>query len=352
MSPLYVLSLSGTAFERGLTYGKAAREKILKAIAFYSHLFEGMAGISWDKAKKISSSFLPVITDYDSEALEEMKGIAQGSDLDFEDILTLNCRSEVLFAQPDGCSCIGLLPEQSADGHTYLGQNWDWLRPSGDHTLLVKIQQNNKPNILMVAEAGMIGGKGPNSSGIGVCLNCMSVGKGQIGVPLHFMYRAILNETSITNSLDRIARAKRAGSGTFNIGSAEGFLMSVEYTPDNFDVLMPEEIPLCHTNHYQSPIFKAQDTFKAELTDTFIRLNRMRRLCRLRKGKFNKEFLMTVLCDHANRPDSICSHEDPADAPSKRLCTVYTMMMDLNERSLWITTGNPCTGIETKYVLD
>ena len=50
MSPLYVLSLSGTAFERGLTYGKVAREKILKAIAFYSHLFEGMAGISWDKA--------------------------------------------------------------------------------------------------------------------------------------------------------------------------------------------------------------------------------------------------------------------------------------------------------------
>ena len=128
--------------------------------------------------------------------------------------------------------------------------------------------------------------------------------------------------------------------------------MSVEYTPDNFDVLMPEEIPLCHTNHYQSPIFKAQDTFKAELTDTFIRLNRMRRLCRLHRGKFNKEFLMTVLRDHANRPDSICSHEDPADAPSKRLCTVYTMMMDLNERSLWITTGNPCSGTETKYVLD
>ena len=57
MSPLYVLSLSGTAFERGLTYGKAAREKILKAIAFYSHLFEGMAGISWDKAKKNQQFF-------------------------------------------------------------------------------------------------------------------------------------------------------------------------------------------------------------------------------------------------------------------------------------------------------
>lgn len=351
MAPLSVISLSGNAFEQGLTYGRIEQEKILKAIHFYSGMFEGMAGISWEKAKSISSSFLPAIQDYYPEALDEMRGISQGANLCFEDILTLNCRSEVLFAQPDGCSCIGLLPEQSTDGHVYLGQTWDWLRKSGEHISIVKIQQDHGPDILMVVEAGVIGGKGLNSNGIGVGLNCTSVSKGQIGVPLHIMFRTILNATTISNGLDYIAKAKRAGAGTFNLGSSEGFLMSVEYTPDNFDVLMAENSPLCHTNHYQSPLFKDQDTFKVELTDTFVRLNRMRRLCQAHTEKYDRTFLMSVLSDHANYPDSICSHEDPADPPFKQLCTVYSMMMDLTERTLWITPNNPCEGHEIKISL-
>lgn len=51
-----------------------------------------------------------------------------------------------------------------------------------------------------------------------------------------------------------------------------------------------------------------------------------------------------MLSDHANHPDSVCSHEDPADPPSKRLCTVYAIVMDLTERVLWVTDGSPCSG--------
>ena len=27
----------------------------------------------------------------------------------------------------DGCTSFGIGPEASADGHTYVGQNWDWI---------------------------------------------------------------------------------------------------------------------------------------------------------------------------------------------------------------------------------
>ena len=197
----------------------------------------------------------------------------------------------------------------------------------------------------------MIGGKGLNAHGIGVCLNALSVGHGTIGVPLHIMYRKILGQDTISNALDQIAKPQRAGSGCFVLGSASGFLMSVEFTPENFDVLMPISEPLCHTNHYLSPILRGADTFKRDLTDTFVRLNRLQRLCRAFNSRYTVEKVFEYLSDHANFPDSVCSHEDLADPEGKRLCTVYAMAMDLNEKSLWITSDNPCCSDRQKISL-
>lgn len=352
MTPHYpVIHLSGSAAERGLAYGSIAKTRIAGTISLYRSLFQAH-GIDWDMARKTALRFAPAIEEHYPDGLEEMQGIASGSGLDFEDILAINCRSEILFAMPDGCSCVGVLPEMSASGHTLLGQTWDWLAPARSFIVILEVEQPGLPTILMAAEAGIIGGKGLNSCGIGVCLNATSIGRGAIGVPLHVMYRQILNSSLISNALDQVARSKRAGSGTFSIGSAEGFLMSVEFTPDNFDVIMPVDRPLVHTNHYLSPLFLAQDTFKKDLTDTFIRLNRLQRLSAAHKKPFTEETLLSFFRDHANYPDSVCSHEDPCDPAGCALCTVYAMTMDLDARQLALTCGAPCEGAVERWTLE
>ena len=78
-------------------------------------MFEGF-GVTWNVAGKISKKFEPFIRDYYPEALEEIAGVAEGAGLSYEDVLTINCRSEILFAKPDGCTTFGILPEQSCDG--------------------------------------------------------------------------------------------------------------------------------------------------------------------------------------------------------------------------------------------
>lgn len=342
MSPRIAITVEGAPRERGRQYGEKAKSLIEKNIRFYRSMFETY-GVEWEKAKQIASRFEDAISEYLPWATEEMKGIAEGAGVAYEDILALNCRSEIIFANPDGCSSLGILPELSENGHVLLGQTWDWLAPAGECTLIVRVRGTDEPDIVMCAEAGIIGGKGLNSEGIGVCLNALSAGKGCVGVPLHVMYRAILGQKTISNALDQVAHAKRAGFGNFAIGSAEGFLMCVEYTPDNFDVLMPVSEPMCHTNHYLSPLFASRDTFKAALTDTFVRLNRMKRMTRGKSG-FSRDDLWAVFTDHANFPDSICSHEDPSDPEGKRLCTVYSVVMDLNDRRLWISRAAPCEG--------
>lgn len=350
MAHFPLITLSGTAAERGQQYGEAASEKIRINIDFYTSLFQAY-GVSWEKARVVAKSFEPCIRDYLPWAIEEMRAIAQSCGISYEDILTINCRSEVLFAQPDGCSAFGVLPELTENGHTLLGQTWDWLAGSRAAAVVLKVKSPTEPDAIICAEAGMIGGKGLNAHGIGVCLNALSVGHGTIGVPLHIMYRKILGQDTISNALDQIAKPQRAGSGCFVLGSASGFLMSVEFTPENFDVLMPISEPLCHTNHYLSPILRGADTFKRDLTDTFVRLNRLQRLCRAFNSRYTVAKVFEYLSDHANFPDSVCSHEDLADPEGKRLCTVYAMAMDLNEKSLWITSDNPCCSDRQKISL-
>ena len=338
-----VIRVKGTPFERGLAYGTQAKERIERCMAFYQKLLFAHAHLDWDNAKKTALRFEPSIKDYFPEAIEEMKGIAQGAGLTYEDILALNCRSEIMFALPDGCTAVSYPPETTADRHTVLTQTWDWVIDARACTVVLEIDQAPLPRILMVAEAGMVGGKGLNEDGIGVTLNALSVGKGQIGVPLHIMYRKILSSKLLSDAIECVSRCTRAGAGNFNIGSACGIVSSVEFSPDNFAVTMSEGEPLCHANHYLSPIFLADDKLKFQLADTFVRYNRARVLTQ-GKRDFTILKMFDVMSNHANFPDSLCSHPDPRDPEMMRFCTIYAVAFDLTERVLWVTNGNACEG--------
>ena len=338
-----VIRIKGSPIERGRAYGKQAKERIQKSINLYTQMFEGNAHVSWDQAKKLALQFEDCIKEYFPELIDEMKGIAEGAGLSYEDILTLNCRSEIMFALPDGCTAVSYPPQATANNHTVLTQTWDWLIQARPCTVVVEIDQAPLPKILMVAEAGMVGGKGLNEDGIGVTLNALSVGKGQIGVPLHIIYRKILSSKLITDAFEAVSRCKRAGSGNFNIGGACGIVSSVEFSPDDFAITMSEGKPLCHTNHYLSPLFIGKDKLKIQLGDTFVRYNRAR-VRTQEHGPFTFKDMFEVMTDHANFPDSLCSHPDPRDPEMARFCTVYAVIFDLDERVLWVTNGNACEG--------
>lgn len=352
MKPQHLyIELSGTSTEIGEKYGKEAKEAILRNLSFYKTFFKEYAHMEWEKAQQLALSFIPVIQNYFPESLDEMKAVAVGANVSFEDILTLNCRSEVIFAKPDGCSFVGFLKKHGKKGHVYMGQTWDWLIPAVENTCVLKIEKDSYPTQLVAVEAGMIGGKGLNSSGIGVCLNALSIGKGKVGVPLHVLYRMILNTTKASDAIEVVSLADRAGAGNFDIGTADDFMFALEYTPDNFDVIMSEGKPLCHTNHYLSPLFIEQDTFKRVLTDTYPRYNTLRRKAKEVTEPVDEKTIFGILSSHENFPDSVCSHEDPRDSKYSRFTTIYGIVMDLTARRMWITDGRPCEGKIFTYSL-
>lgn len=349
----FQIRIEGNSFERGFQYGKQTKDLIQISISNYSEMFEVFSGLSWSAARAMSEKYIYPVEKYSPELLEEMKGIAEGSGLLFEDIFTLNCRSEIVLDNTvDGCTAFGISKNIASDGKTHICQNWDWIRRQKDALIVIEIVKSDSfPSILMIAEAGIISGKGMNSAGLGTCFNALSTGKGQPGVPIHILLRKILDSSTLGDAVEAIATADRASSGNFLIGTAEGEIINIESAPEDFGVLYAERGYLAHTNHFlcQNLICKLFDHGKVILPDTFHRLGRINSLLGVNNNSLNFDKCTDFLSDHINHPDSICRHEDSKDPEGKQLASVYSVIMDLCEHALWITDTNPCESSFSKY---
>ncbi len=342
-----LLTLSGTPFERGTLYGKIFRSRIETSISNYMKMFQDFNGLSWNEAGKRAMCFLPFINDFSPKMVEEMEGIAEGASMSFKDILTLNSRSEmVLDSQADGCTAFAAAHPFTRDGKTYLCQNWDWIRRQHEALVVLLLEQEPEPSLLIIAEAGIISGKGINSSGLGVAFNALTTGVGKPGIPVHIILRAILDSPCLSDAVQVVAKAQRASSGNFTIGSFESELINIEASPDDFWVFYGEKGWITHTNHFLATFITglSQDKGKVILPDTFQRLGRINALLAANEGKVDLETCKVMLSDHRNHPDSICRHEDPRDPEGKQLASVYGTVMDLTEGVIWISESNPCAG--------
>lgn len=349
------LELSGSPKDRGRKYGETCRPQIEYSISNYAEMFDAFNGISWQKARKIATGFLPSIKAYCPKIIEEIEGIAEGSGKDFEDILTLNSRSEiVLDKQVDGCTAFGVSPRASADRKTYVCQNWDWIRRQERSLVVIKLKQESEPTILMIAEAGLISGKGINSAGLGIGFNALTTGSGKSGVPVHILLRNLLDSATLSDAVQAVAVPERSSSANFIIGNAEGEILDIEATPEDYWVFYAERGWLTHTNHFTAVnlITKFEDKGKSILPDTFQRLGRINVLIKEKEGSISFENCKEFLADHRNYPDSICRHEDPCDPEQKQLASVYSTIMNLTDGIIWFSDSNPCMSSFSAYSIN
>ena len=347
-----VFELSGNSYEIGYGVGAQAKKYVLNCVQSYKDMFWAFNGLDWEKCKKLAQQYIPTIESYDPDYIEEMKGIADGAGLTFDDILLLNCRSEVVLRgnadlPPDGCTAIAVTPERTG-GSTYIGQNWDWKPSQRDSMIIVKINQtaNDKPNLVLLTEAGIIGKYGMNSYGLGFCFNAMSVNEfPHGGLPLHIALRGAMDSQNLCEAALKVTKMQLGCSVNFMIASADGEAIDIEISNDDFDILYPEKSIIVHANNFKSlrlPRHPYRETSKAKWPDTFIRTGRAEKLMRAIEGDIKPQDFMKVFSDHADFPTSICHHEDPRDPVHNRLGTVTSFIMDLNRMEMYVALGSPC----------
>ena len=343
------ITVRGTPYERGRTYGQLCREEVAVSIKAYQTLFEGLKGISWDEARKISEYYLSLTGDFAPHYAEEMRGIADGAQVDLLDIAALNARTEIMYsrsatADVKECTSLSLMGPATEGGRVLAAQNWDFSSLLRDCVVIVHMYQEEKPAFMMVAEAGMIGGIGMNDRGIAVLLNALSTTVPCQGIPLRTRMRAMLESETLSDAYVRGSHAPVSVANliaTHKDGVAIGFEMDSEIV----EPLIPEDGVLVHTNHYIGPkMYLAHDV--NHTGSSYIRLQRIKTLVKGRHGKITVKDVMEMLSDHAGYPQSICDHENLKDPPAKRDVTNFGVIMDLTDNCMYLAPGNPC---ETEF---
>src|SRR4051812_31203383 len=264
--------LEGDARERGRSYGEQAAERVRRSIAAYREVFRAYAGWNWETVTDHARAYIDPITRFDPAYLDEIAGIAEGADVDEADVLAINVRTEVMFAakardakrRVGECSAFAVTSTRSAEGHTLIGQNWDWLLHSAQTVVVVEARQPDRPDYVTVVEAGLLAKTGMNSSGIGLVTNALVSGddRGTPGVPYHVALRAILDADTISDAYAVLQGAARSSSANYLIAHRDGQAVNIEGAPGEFDALFltfPDEGLLLHTNHFASGGHRGRD---------------------------------------------------------------------------------------------
>lgn len=350
-----ILELYGSAFEIGEQHGKGAKEEIEFSIQSYKKLFELETKITWAKAKKLALNHLKSIKELDNELIEEIRGISEGAGVDFLDILVLNTRSEIALVTNyhDGCTSLSLLPPKS--DNVYLAQNWDWRPSQSNSLILLKINQRNKPNIVMVTEAGIIGKIGMNDNGLGVCLNAIRAKTSSNGIPVHVALRSILNSNNIENAKNLMLNNQFGSSANYLMaqGNLYKYFYNLESSPNVNRILKQDSNYITHTNHFCNNIIRKEidEENLMEKEDSYVRKERIDTLIKNEEEMIDLNTVKTFLSDHYNGSQTICKHRNPNINVYLDTTTVFSVFMNLTDNKIVVMEGNTCKPTE-KYEFD
>jgi isopenicillin-N N-acyltransferase like protein len=350
MLPLIEIS-SPDARERGRQYGEQARPQIAVSIDFYKGEFERRSGLTWAEVRERAPRWVPLIEAYAPEALEEARGVADGSGFAFEEVLALNGRGELRAGDPfseadEGCTSFALTPEGAGDGHVYCGQNWDWRVGTKESVVLLRVVQEPKPTIVMQVEAGQIGRHGANSAGIGLNANGLSAPFGfTLGVPSPYIRRRILDSTTMHDALEAVMEVKQSVCANLVFTHRDGYCLDLETTPERHGAMEPTNGVLAHANAflaYMPP--QIEESYRPASVDSLYRAPRVEGVLRRARDAGTSEevrgLIATALSDHFSFPNSVCAHPDPRDGGSWE--TVASTIVDLTTGEYLVAPGNPC----------
>jgi isopenicillin-N N-acyltransferase like protein len=357
-----VLDLRGNAFERGYAYGVQARTQIAGSIRNYTALFTS-CGISWKSAQERADEFREIVSGC-GEVYDEIDGIAAGSGFRVQEILALNCRTEILpptFLSPTSgsneirqidigeCTSFAVDKTRCADGSTRIGQTWDWMGQQRANVVILRTQGREKmPDFITLTEAGIVAKIGVNAHGVAIGLNILRAqnDRSNVGIPAHIFQRLALDFDSVEKVVNFSRALRFSGSSNAVLGDADGRIASLEYSPNGVAVIAPDQGTLAHTNHFCDLALMKHQVPLELMLNTELRLDRAQQHITGWPDRVTTRNLTTFLRDDQGHKGSeklsaICRTPDPTLPPELQVETVFAVIINCNTKEMLIAPGLP-----------
>jgi len=284
-----VAVVSGTPYEMGYSYGQLMATEVKACMGRF--LADAQKGDPRATNENLDQAWAAVRPYVRMRFVEEMKGLAAGAGISYDDLRRAHCISLV---GDYSCSGVAVWGPASANGHLYQIRNLDWSTDLGlqDHPVItVYFPKEGVPHA-NVAFAGMIGSHcGLNAEGIALTEKGGTPSADYPfdlrGVPFFVMFRDILQDArSLEDARRIVTESRRHKKYHFVIGDGDlpGALKVRAFTPgldiwtdqDSTDEVAPKVMPnvVYVTMHNDIAYQHLQDNFGKYDPERMIDLSR------------------------------------------------------------------------------
>jgi len=355
-NPPPLVRVSGTHREMGRQIGEACRKQVQHSIengrALLADAYRQLE-LTWEGAQIQSRKYIPFAQERYAQYVEELTGIAEGSNVVFEDLAVLNAMEAVTMdaLHLTRCTSMAVNDDRTADGHVLMAHNEDWVPEDEDDVFIIHATPKSEPPFLGMTYGGLLPNIGFNAYGIAQMCDSVYPNDSRIGTPRVVVSRAVLAAKTPEEAIRHALAPQRAAGYNHILVHESGELYSVEVSARKFAIIYGKDGYIVHTNHYNTPAMQAVEREPEDLVSSRVRYFRARRLVQ-REDEHTIKTLQSIQRDHVNFPNSICNHSINAIDPLDREKTVNAMVIDLTAREMHIAWGNPCENPYHTYHLN
>ena len=244
VDPPKLTVISGDPGERGHQYGRLFRQEVQSFLD--REIYARFAGHpdSKDKLLSYAGACGKAIREYSPVAHSELVGIAAGAGIRPEEAVLITLHEELGHAKDvkkiEHCTAVAVGPPDTRDGHTYVGQSWDWMKSVAGLSSMLLWKRADGPSVLAYAYPGLWVGAGMNSSGIALCWTSAAFKQEasgpRVGIPSYVLLTHLLYQNSLEEIKREARRATAAGWFTFVLGDSRGNLLNIEGSPQEIAI--------------------------------------------------------------------------------------------------------------------
>jgi hypothetical protein len=344
-SPFPYVDGAGTPEEVGYAVGQATAPQIRTVLERLRESFVELKQFALaDRAQRLDP-WLAAVERYHPEVLAEIRGMARGAGLPFEDLFIWNLQPELRalreLGNDAGCSTL----QVNHGSRVLLVHNEDGAAAYREQMILLRLRPAGKPAVTCLAYPGLIPGQVPaaTSAGLVFSTNFISTVEVRPGVPRYVLGRAALACGNLAEVVSLTTEADRAYAFTLHAGSIrERRLLCLELGPRIHRQQETRGL-LVHTNHFILPGTRELPQRSGDRTGSS-----GSRLAILQGAvahlsspdALDEGRALQFLSSHeaVQQPYSPCRHPTPETHSQ----TLATAVFDVTTGSFALYEGNPC----------
>lgn len=359
---LWVLHLKGTSFERGLQHGTLMRYRVRDTLSFYRMLPETLAARGFPEGsfkmkalKKLKRALVRRLAEHrDSDALEEMRGLAVGLGMSIEELAEALVLADVMQyvgalaerrrkAGPPvmpGFGCTSAVRETPASGLLF-ARNFDfWGAGYWDANPAVIFHHPDKGKAFCsIATAGFPTGgiTSINEDGLAVAVHQHGSRDSSLqGTPIIDIAHSIARTASTVDEAIEVAgRFRSTGGWTIVVaGGSPPRAAAIEMSSSRQAPRFLSEHLLVATNCFRDEELGARE-LQANLSSTLSDHARYERaVSMVTPARATTARMASVLGDHY---DVLAGRERSAGLSISRITTLSSVLFSLSERRFWVS---------------